>query len=228
MKTWQEIGAELMVGTHMSTVAWKYGMSIATIKNGIERYKKTGSMAPPPPAGGKGTRRYDRRKTTESQDKTIKDLVTRKRGIPLEYGVRMVKKDIVKRGKPAVTAGKRTVQRRINEAGYGRRIPTRKDPYSPAAMKKRLKFALANEHRTKDEWERTLFLDEHTMVHANGATGSRQVHSRKRWVWAKLAKPKNGKKPRSKFCKEDKFSLLALRDDSKTVVENPSCWLVRS
>ncbi len=138
---WREIGFALLSGVPMSTVIQRYRTTEKTVLAGIARFRESGSLHAPKSTGGRGKIRRARRVTTEAQDKLVKKLITKHRGSPLEYTAQMVKRDLAKAKMPT-QASSRSLNRRANEAGFGRNDhPASKEPYSDQHCADRLAYA---------------------------------------------------------------------------------------
>jgi len=209
---WWELGAKLMKGTPPSTVRQQHGIAKPqTLANAIERFRTTGKLQPPPPAGGKGKVRRGCRKTSQMQDMGISQRINEGRGSELESTAWEAKVDM-----GLADVGLRTIQRRANE-GWGlefgmRRIKlTQCEPFSPADRALRYQYGVDYIHWTVHDWLKVLFLDEHYIVYSGGKTASRQVHAQKRFGWGCFDKVTKKRLPGDKWdpknCKPSKSRL---------------------
>ena len=178
---WWAVGYDLMCGMGVGRAAKKHGTSKRAVEAARERFRETGRMEAAKPTGGAGEVRRAARGTTERQERKVGKLIDKHRGEKLEYTSRMVKKTL-----KLSKVGRRTVARRANEQMFGRANCTIKEPGSEEDQRLRLAFAKRVEGWTAEDWRKVVYADEHDIVHPVGKSGSRQVHSRKRWTWGKL------------------------------------------
>jgi transposase len=73
-----------------------------------------------------------------------------------------------------LNVSKRTMDRRLQEAGLFGRVALKKRAFTEEDMRKRLSFAEGYKHWKEKEWERVLFADEAIIQGAGGTKGGRQ------------------------------------------------------
>jgi transposase len=182
-ETWLAIGADLMRTAQIKAVAKKYSVQTRTIRDAISRFSATGCLLPSMGGRTKAKAQPHLRKTTVAQDKAVKKVIREKRGGALEWTAKKTG-EILKMG-----VHRTTVARRIAEAGMRAFKPARKESYENPDREKRLALAKRYMHEPKSRWMRTIFLDEHMIVHVSpGKVAHRQLHAGKRFVYREAGK----------------------------------------
>ncbi len=175
---WLAIGTDLIEGMGPARTAKKHGVQVRTIDEAIARFKATGSIFPAKPGRKKGGKHQHLRKTTKAQDQGVKPLIKKKRGGPLEWTANKTKAAL------KMKVHRTQVCRRIGEVGLKAYKPARKESYSNPDKKKRLAYCMRYRKDGKRVWMRTVFIDEHLLIHVNpGKVAHRQLHAGKRFIY---------------------------------------------
>lgn len=174
---WLRIAADVAQRETPKSIARKYKVQLRAILYGLDRLKRTGSILPQPRGQRKGKKVPVKRRTTAEQDEEIVKFVRKERGKELELTTRMIKKGV------GLPVSRTTIGRRLKERGYAARPPRNKTSYTPQQRKVRVAFAKYYKSWSVEDWAGVFFTDEHDVKHPGGKYGSRQVQSRKRFIW---------------------------------------------
>jgi hypothetical protein len=171
------IAKRLMRGDTPSQVAFDMHVDIRTVEATRDRVVDTGSVFPSKPGTKPGSVLQHKRKTTVGQDNRVKPTIMKERGGRFEFTARMLTTKLGMKVSRVVGG------RRIREKGFRAFRPARKEQYDKDERRQRKRYAQRYRIRAKAQWRRTVFLDEHYFTFSTGKTRSRQVHSRKRFVY---------------------------------------------
>lgn len=136
-------------GGNYTQIARKLGRQRLTVQRFHRRWREHGTLER---ASGQGRKR----KTTEREDRLIINLIKRDRFITSTE---------IQAHPSLQHVSKRLISERIKESGiFNSYWAARKPLLSKANIKKRLEWALAHRHWTKEDWRRVLWTDESPFV----------------------------------------------------------------
>jgi len=215
----------------VSQIAFEEHVQKRTVEEGMERLATTGSVLPAKPGVKKGTILQKRRKTTTLCQNKVRPTILKKRKRKSEYTTYQLQQDV---GGSFKKVHRTTVGKRIREEGFRAKKPRRKENYTKKQREDRVDWGEMYEKWTEEDWRRMVFIDEHAMTVPSAKTGSRQLHSRKRFVWREkgdnpfdndLVAPKGGKNVMGGTPVRAIFAIL---DDEFIIAENTTTYVGRT